>query len=73
MWKQGRVLGASSIFLAPPQKKIICPGLSLLVVHVAGPFRYISGMEVGEGMKVMELNVSVFPVLCLSAGGVCEL
>jgi len=40
--------------MVPPacgQKKIVCPGLGLLVVHVAGPFRQISGMEVGEGME----------------------
>ena len=31
--------------VSPP---IVCPGL--LVLHVGGPFRQISGMEVGEGM-----------------------
>ena len=35
----------------PPPKKIVCPGLALLAAHVAGPFRQISGMEVGEGME----------------------
>ena len=44
------MLGASSELLAPP-KKIVCPSLALFVVHVAGPFRQISGMEVGEGME----------------------
>ena len=34
---------------APPQ--IVCPGLGLLVVHVAAPFRLNSGMQVGEGME----------------------
>ena len=32
----------------PPPKKIVCPGLAMLVVHEAGPFRQISGMGVGE-------------------------
>ena len=35
----------------PPPPPIECPGLGLLVVHVAGPFTQISGMEVGEGME----------------------
>ena len=30
----------------PPPPPIVCPGLGLLVVHVAG-----SGMEIGEGME----------------------
>ena len=45
------MLGASSEPSTPPKKKIVSPGLGLLVVHVAGPFRQISGMEVGEGME----------------------
>ena len=50
----GRVLGASSE-LPPPPPQIVCPGLALLVVHVAGPFRQISGMEVGEGSVLLVL------------------
>ena len=48
------MLGASSELLPPPppkKKNILCPGLALLAVHVAGLFRQISGMEVGEGME----------------------
>ena len=37
--------------VSPPPKKILCPGLALLVVHVADPFRQISGMKVVEGME----------------------
>ena len=40
-----------------------CPGLGLLLVHVAGPFKQISGMEVEEGMKLMELNVNTLSTL----------
>ena len=58
------MLGASSELSAPlPQPQIVCPGLGLLLVHVAGPFRQISGMEVGEGM---ELNLSVHSVFCFT-------
>ena len=46
-----------------PSPKIVCPGLALYVVHVAGPFCQISGMEVGEGMEIHVLG----------AGGLCEL
>ena len=35
----------------PPRPAIVCPGLGLLAVHVAGPFRQISGMQVGEGER----------------------
>ena len=68
------MLGASSELLAPPPPTppIVCPGLALLIVHVAGPFRQISGMEVGEGMEG-HLTKCVLSVFCLGAGGVCEL
>ena len=48
------MLGASCEPLPPPpspKKKRICPSLAMLVVHVAGPFKQILVMEVGEGME----------------------
>ena len=74
MWepRQG-VRGILRTVSALPPKKIVHPGLALLVVHVASPCRQISGMEVGEEWKVVDLNVSVLSVFCLGAGGVCGL
>ena len=48
MWEPKQGVRCILRTVTPP---IVCPDLGLLVVHVAGPFTQISGMEVGEGME----------------------
>ena len=49
MWEPRQAVRC--ILRTAPPPPIVYPGLGLLVVHVAGPFTQISGMEVGAGME----------------------
>ena len=52
---------------ATPPSQIVRPSLSLLVLHVAGPFMQFSGSMREREWKVMELNVKrVHSVFCFT-------